>query len=184
MNTTNATKKITFAMLCAPVLAALAIGLAETAAATPAGPQPSDPGTTATTDATIHGGAGPHAGTYPALQMPVSRSGPRLGGRERQSHDGAAVPADEAGTTGAAAEPVTTALQPLRPAAAAAADCYNCGPGTYEEGTTGTPPPGSSPKPGANYIWIYTDKDGNGYWDVYGGAPHCIDLGGTGACGH
>ena len=44
MNT--ASKKFGLAVLAAPVLAALAIGMAGTSAATPAGPQPSDTGTT------------------------------------------------------------------------------------------------------------------------------------------
>ena len=47
MNTT-ATKKIALATLAAPVLAALAIGLAGSAAAAPARPQPSDTGATTT----------------------------------------------------------------------------------------------------------------------------------------
>lgn len=89
MNTTTATKKIGLAMLSAPVLAALAIGLAETAAATPAGPQPSDPGTTATEDATPHGGTGPHEGTHPVLQLPGNRPGTHLGAREQRVHAGA-----------------------------------------------------------------------------------------------
>ena len=46
----SATKKFALATLSAPVLAALAIGLAGSAAATPAGLQPSDTGTTTTAD--------------------------------------------------------------------------------------------------------------------------------------
>lgn len=46
----TATKKFALATLSAPVLAALAIGLAGPAASAPAGPQPSDTGTTTTAD--------------------------------------------------------------------------------------------------------------------------------------
>jgi hypothetical protein len=44
----TATKKFALAALSTPVLAALAIGLAGSAVAAPAGPQPSDTGTTTT----------------------------------------------------------------------------------------------------------------------------------------
>jgi hypothetical protein len=44
----SATKKFALATLTTPVLAALAIGLAGSATAAPAGPQPSDTGTTTT----------------------------------------------------------------------------------------------------------------------------------------
>lgn len=62
MNTAIA-KKIAAAMLSAPMLAALAIGLAETASAAPADPQPSVPGTgsksaSAPPSSMYHGGVG------------------------------------------------------------------------------------------------------------------------------
>jgi len=106
---TSVTKKFTLAMLTAPVLAALAIGLAETAAASPAGPQPSNTGTTATADATPTGGTGTHVGTHPVLQLPGSRPGTHLGARQQRVHAGAG-PADGAGPNGIAAEPSRMAV--------------------------------------------------------------------------
>ena len=61
MKTTTAAKKFALATLAAPVLAALATGLAGTTAASPAGPHSSDIGTNATVDANTHGGAGAEA---------------------------------------------------------------------------------------------------------------------------
>ena len=54
MTTTTATTKFALATLAAPVLAALAIGMAGAAHATPAGSQPSDTGTTATANLHQH----------------------------------------------------------------------------------------------------------------------------------
>jgi len=127
---TSVTKKFTLTMLTAPLLAALAIGLAETAAAAPAGSQLSDPGTTATVDPNRHGGVNKHEGTLPVRALPASRPGTHLGAREHRVHAGAG-PADGAAPPGIAAQPSTATRQPLRlgAAAASAGDCENCGPG-------------------------------------------------------
>ena len=67
-------------------------------------------------------------------------------------------------------------------AGSSAADCYNCGPGTYEPGTAGPPPLGSPNRPRtdidrSDWVFIYTDKDGAGYWYEDGGVPEpiCMD---------